>query len=204
MSLASPWGRSAAVTNGSAHCGGKCDGCAKISPMNVATALIVACRRLLFHVLRALRRRRQGGQHEQDARGREQAERRRSARGARHGCCSRPPISTGLLDRRRERAWIAELAVDALPIRSQRWWCARQRGQRESRADIVIMEIDDIDRRRFSFATFSAAAGVPSARPPAAAMVAPSVSRNWHRLRDVDFPSVMTDPPEHFFLVLAL
>ena len=26
----------AAVTTGSAHCGGKCDGCAKISPMNVA------------------------------------------------------------------------------------------------------------------------------------------------------------------------
>ena len=33
----------AAVTTGSAHCGGKCDGCAKISPTNVATALIVAC-----------------------------------------------------------------------------------------------------------------------------------------------------------------
>jgi hypothetical protein len=30
----------AAVTVGSAHCGGKCDGCAKISPTNVATALI--------------------------------------------------------------------------------------------------------------------------------------------------------------------
>ena len=37
----------AAVTTGSAHCGGKCDGCAKISPMNVATALIVACRATL-------------------------------------------------------------------------------------------------------------------------------------------------------------
>ena len=33
-----------AVTSGSAHCGGKCDGCAKISPMKVANALIVACR----------------------------------------------------------------------------------------------------------------------------------------------------------------
>jgi hypothetical protein len=37
----------AAVTVGSAHCGGKCDGCAKISPMNVAIALIVACRAAL-------------------------------------------------------------------------------------------------------------------------------------------------------------
>jgi hypothetical protein len=33
-----------AVTSGSAHCGGKCDGCAKTSPMNVAKALIVAWR----------------------------------------------------------------------------------------------------------------------------------------------------------------
>jgi hypothetical protein len=33
-----------AVTNGSAHCGGKCDGCAKTSPINVAKALIVICR----------------------------------------------------------------------------------------------------------------------------------------------------------------
>jgi len=37
----------AAVTTGSAHCGGKCDGCAKTSPMNVASALIVACRETL-------------------------------------------------------------------------------------------------------------------------------------------------------------
>jgi hypothetical protein len=37
----------AAVTVGSAHCGGKWDGCAKISPMNVAIALIVACRAAL-------------------------------------------------------------------------------------------------------------------------------------------------------------
>ena len=34
----------AAVTAGSAHCGGKCDGCAKISPVNVAIELIVTCR----------------------------------------------------------------------------------------------------------------------------------------------------------------
>jgi hypothetical protein len=34
----------AAVTAGSAHCGGKCDGCAKMSPMNVAIELIVTCR----------------------------------------------------------------------------------------------------------------------------------------------------------------
>jgi hypothetical protein len=34
----------AAVITGSAHCGGKCDGCAKISPMKVAMALIVAWR----------------------------------------------------------------------------------------------------------------------------------------------------------------
>jgi hypothetical protein len=33
-----------AVTVGSAHCGGKWDGCANMSPMNVAMALIVACR----------------------------------------------------------------------------------------------------------------------------------------------------------------
>jgi hypothetical protein len=33
-----------AVTNGSAHWGGKCDGCAKISPANVAIELIVTCR----------------------------------------------------------------------------------------------------------------------------------------------------------------
>ena len=33
-----------AVTSGSAHCGGKCDGCAKMSPIKVANALIVACR----------------------------------------------------------------------------------------------------------------------------------------------------------------
>jgi len=34
----------AAVIVGSAHCGGKWDGCANVSPMNVAMALIVACR----------------------------------------------------------------------------------------------------------------------------------------------------------------
>jgi len=34
----------AAVTTGSAHCGGKCDGCAKMSPANVAIELIVTCR----------------------------------------------------------------------------------------------------------------------------------------------------------------
>ena len=34
----------APVTSGSAHCGGKCEPCAKVSPMNVATAAIVACR----------------------------------------------------------------------------------------------------------------------------------------------------------------
>ena len=33
-----------AVTNGSAHWGGKCDGCAKISPAKVAIELIVTCR----------------------------------------------------------------------------------------------------------------------------------------------------------------
>jgi hypothetical protein len=43
----------AAVINGSAHCGGKCDGCAKISPMNVATALIVACR-VMLSVVRSI------------------------------------------------------------------------------------------------------------------------------------------------------
>jgi len=36
-----------AVIVGSAHCGGKWDGCANISPMNVAIALIVACRAAL-------------------------------------------------------------------------------------------------------------------------------------------------------------
>lgn len=41
------------VIIGSAHCGGKCDGCAKISPMNVATALIVACR-LTLSVVRSI------------------------------------------------------------------------------------------------------------------------------------------------------
>src|SRR5262249_52156548 len=40
----------AAVTSGSAHCGGKCDGCAKTSPMKVAIALIVACRATLSTV----------------------------------------------------------------------------------------------------------------------------------------------------------
>jgi len=40
----------AAVTVGSAHCGGKWYGCAKISPMNVAIALIVACRAALCPV----------------------------------------------------------------------------------------------------------------------------------------------------------
>ena len=34
----------APVTSGSAHCGGKCEPCAKVSPMKVATAAIVACR----------------------------------------------------------------------------------------------------------------------------------------------------------------
>ena len=34
----------AAVIVGSAHCGGKWDGCANVSPMKVAMALIVACR----------------------------------------------------------------------------------------------------------------------------------------------------------------
>ena len=43
----------AAVINGSAHCGGKCDGSAKISPMNVATALIVACR-VMLSVVRSI------------------------------------------------------------------------------------------------------------------------------------------------------
>jgi hypothetical protein len=40
----------AAVTSGSAHCGGKCEGWAKISPMKVAIALIVACRATLSMV----------------------------------------------------------------------------------------------------------------------------------------------------------
>jgi hypothetical protein len=43
----------AAVIVGSAHCGGKCDGCAKISPTNVATALMVACR-LTLSVVRSI------------------------------------------------------------------------------------------------------------------------------------------------------
>ena len=38
----------AAVIVGSAHCGGKWDGCANVSPMKVAMALIVACRPALF------------------------------------------------------------------------------------------------------------------------------------------------------------
>ena len=38
----------AAVTSGSAHCGGKCDGCAKTSPISVTTAAIVAWRPTLF------------------------------------------------------------------------------------------------------------------------------------------------------------
>ena len=36
-----------AVTVGSAHCGGKWEGCANMSPINVAIALIVACRAAL-------------------------------------------------------------------------------------------------------------------------------------------------------------
>ena len=36
-----------AVIVGSAHCGGKWEGCANTSPMNVAIALIVACREAL-------------------------------------------------------------------------------------------------------------------------------------------------------------
>jgi hypothetical protein len=40
----------AAVTSGSAHCGGKCDGCAKTSPISVTTAAIVAWRATLFLV----------------------------------------------------------------------------------------------------------------------------------------------------------
>src|SRR4029077_5885047 len=40
----------AAVTKGSAHCGGKCEGWAKTSPIRVTTALIVAWRPTLFVV----------------------------------------------------------------------------------------------------------------------------------------------------------
>src|SRR5207253_9630885 len=47
----------AAVTVGSAHCGGKWDECANTSPMNVAIALIVACRAALSIVLSICARR---------------------------------------------------------------------------------------------------------------------------------------------------
>jgi hypothetical protein len=66
-------------------------------------------------------------------------------------CCRRvdhPGGDARLLNRRHERAWIAKIAIDALPIRSQGRRGARQGGQREIRPDIVIVEVDDFEWRR--------------------------------------------------------